>query len=148
MELPQIVLHTWGIRLLNWTMLRVLKVTNLMHTKKKLFSCVSNHTSGSVLHRRTMWHSREPDCPPVALHTPSQKRNVSLSHLPTVAHSAVSCTKTSHHYRFPIQFWLRPQSAVLNVAPFPWTSCYYFPCCTDNSFSMNRCSTFTSLPSV
>jgi hypothetical protein len=57
---------------------------------------------------------------PVALRTPSQKRNVSVFHLPTVADSAAFSaeTTTSHHDRFSMQCWMSPQSVVLIVAHF------------------------------
>jgi hypothetical protein len=32
--------------------------------------------------------------------------------------------------RISIQCWLQPQSVVLNVAHFFWTSCYWLPCWT------------------
>jgi hypothetical protein len=65
-----------------------------------------------------MWHSKHSDCTPVAFCTPSQKRNLSLLRLATVADSAAFCTETTegHHDRFSLQCWMRPQSVVLNVA--------------------------------
>jgi hypothetical protein len=76
-----------------------------------------NHSSGCVLHRRTMQHSRRPGFPPLARYTPSQKRNVSLFHLLTVADSVTVCTgKRSHHHSIFMHCWLRPEPFVLNVA--------------------------------
>jgi hypothetical protein len=94
-----------------------------------------------------MWHSSHPDCLPVALCTPSQNRNVSLSHLPTTADSVEFCMETTmrRHYTFCTQCWSRPQSAGLNVAQLLCTSCCCLACCTDNFFRRNRWATFTSL---
>jgi hypothetical protein len=77
----------------------------------------------------------------------SQKLNLSLFHLPIIADSIEYCaeTRTSHHNRFFVQFWLRPQFTALQVAHIFLISCYCLPCCTANFSRRNRCSTFTSL---
>jgi hypothetical protein len=48
---------------------------------------------GSALHRRTMWHSRHPYFPPVALCAPWQKHSPSLLHPQTMAGSPAFCRK-------------------------------------------------------
>jgi hypothetical protein len=66
-----------------------------------------------------MWQSRHPDCPPVALRTLSQKRDVSLFQLLSAADSAAFCTETTaSQERFSMQCWLRLPSGVLNVTQF------------------------------
>jgi hypothetical protein len=66
-----------------------------------------------------MRHPRYTDCPPVALSIPSQKRNVSLSHLLIMADSVAICTETSHHDKFFMQFWLKRQIFALKKAHKP-----------------------------
>jgi hypothetical protein len=88
-------------------------------------------------------HSRHPALPPIELSTPSQKSDVSMFHLATMADSGAVCVEatTSHHYRFSVKFWLRPQSFVLMSHTFPWSSCY----CLLSLFHSNRSARFASL---
>jgi hypothetical protein len=73
---------------------------------------------GNVLQRRTMWHSRLSEYPPVTLRTPKQKRNVSRFRLPTMAASTKFRTKTTaiRRDRFAINLWPRPQYILQSVA--------------------------------
>lgn len=83
---------------------------NILLMRQFLCSCVLyNQSSGSVLHRRTVWHSRYLKCPPVALRIPVQKCNISLFHFLTMAGSAAFCMEMarSHYDRFFIQCWLQ-----------------------------------------
>jgi hypothetical protein len=50
-----------------------------------------------------MWYSRYPDCPQIALSTPSQKRDFSLSYLLTMADAVAFYTETSHQDRFVLR---------------------------------------------
>lgn len=86
------------------------------------------------------------DCPLVALRIISQKCNISLFHLPTVADSAALLQKRGQVItsRLSMQCWWSPQSVVLNVARFSWSCCYSLPFCT-NIFRTNSCATFMSL---
>jgi hypothetical protein len=81
-----------------------------LRSKIGLVAAYCNHPSDSVHRWRFVWHSRHPAFPPIALSNPSQ----------TSDDSGAVCmeTTTSHHYRFSVKFWLRPQCAVLNVALF------------------------------
>lgn len=76
---------------------------------------------------------KTPSCPSAVLCTPSQKPNISLFHLPTVADLAPFCTETSHHNRFSMPCWLRPMSAVLNIVHDFLFPCYYLPCFAKHS---------------
>jgi hypothetical protein len=97
------------------------------------------------LHRRTMRQSRHTDCPPVALLSVSQKREVSVFHLPTMADSAAFCTeaKTSHHDRLSMQCRSIPHYVMLNVAHFFLHFLLLPP--TLHRQILNRCATFTQV---
>jgi hypothetical protein len=80
----------------------------------------------------------------LALHTLSQKHNISLFHLSTMTDSAAFCRErtTSYHNIFSMLCCLRLESVALNVIHISWSTCYCLLCCIDSFFHRKMCSIY------
>jgi hypothetical protein len=111
MELSKIVqqnleMYLLSLETLNWvTSWHRVRLLGKCYQNLLLFGCffccrlLCGHRSWNADHRRTVWHSKHPHCPPVELCTASQKLDFSLFHLPIMETTTSLQDRLSMNYR-------------------------------------------------